>query len=482
MHFERTERRTKTLRFRLMMWNAIVVMVTGFVTLVGLREGVRITLVRELDELLLEDLNEIQLSLIEFRTAESTAFREQLDRKSQGHSQHQWFAQLSDPQGKILYSSLNAPAAETLAATGKGNSATTIQQWRVLTRDRQANTPMIIRVGASLEFIQADVARIDRLVAVAGSVILLLAPACGYWLAGRATRPLAQIINTMDELHPSKLDERLPIRGTGDELDRLSLTFNGLLDRIGTYLDDKRDFLANAAHELRTPITAIRSSVEVTLASDRTAAEYEEQLREILEESASLSSLINQLLLLSESGVESLKAHHELVRLDELLEKALDMFGGLAESRGVALTCAHNMPLRVDGNSQHLRQVLYNLIDNALKFTPAGGRIVTELQQDASGQQAMFRIEDTGRGIPSEDLAHVFDRFFRGDRARRRDLEARGTGLGLSICQAIVAAHGGTIQVESTVSVGTTVIVLLPLRAGFANVDSASTKGRFVHS
>jgi signal transduction histidine kinase len=482
MPFERTEKRTRTLRFRLMMWNAIVVIVTGLVTLIGLREGVRITLLRELDELLLEDLKEIQLSLAEFRSAQSHALREQLDRKSQGHSQHRWFAQLINREGEVLYSSSNAPAAKTLAGLGKDNSATTIQQWRVLTQLSDGPAQILIRVGASLEFIQADVARIDRLVAVAGGVILLLAPACGYWLAGRATRPLALIINTMDELHPSNLEERLPIRGTGDELDRLSMTFNGLLDRIGTYLQDKRDFLANAAHELRTPITAIRSSVEVTLASERTAAEYEEQLREILEESASLSSLVNQLLLLSESGVEALKAHHEQVPLDDLLDKALDMFGGLAESRDVQLTCAQNTPLRVEGNSQHLRQVLYNLIDNAIKFTPPGGRVVTELRLDDSEQQALFRIQDSGCGIPAEDVAHVFDRFFRGDRTHRRDLETRGTGLGLSICRAIVEGHGGSIRIDSTLGVGTTVVVLLPLRTGFSTSDLPSAKNILAHS
>ena len=462
MHFERTEKRTRTLRFRLMTWNAIVVIVTGIVTLVGLREGVRITLIRELDEVLLEDLNEIQLSLAEFGTAESNALHEQLDRKAQGHSHRKWFAQLSDRAGRILYSSANAPDAKTLATAATTNSATTVQESRILSREGRGSVLLTLRVGASLESIHNDIARIDRLVAVAGGFILLLAPACGYWLAGRATRPLAQIISTMDELHPSNLGERLPILGTGDELDQLSQTFNGLLDRIGIYLQDKRDFLANAAHELRTPVAAIRSSVEVTLAGDRTVAEYEELLREILDESASLGLLINQLLLLSESGVESLKVHHEQVRFDELLEKALDMFSGVAESREIQLSCSTTMPLVVNGNSQHLRQVVYNLIDNAIKFTSAGGSVVTELRTDESGQQAMLRVQDSGCGIPPDDLIHVFDRFFRGDRARRRDLETRGTGLGLSICQAIVEAHGGTIHIDSCVGSGTLVVVLLP--------------------
>lgn len=476
MRFERTEKWTRTLRFRLMVWNAFVVIVTGLVTLVGLREGVRITLVKELDELLREDASEIQLSLADLQTAQSGALREQLDRKAEGHREHHWFAQLTNAKGDILYSSSNAPPVETLAHLPPKESATAFQQWLVLTKVSEKNgSATILRVGASLQFIQRDVKRIDRLVAVAGGVILLLAPACGYWLAGRATRPLAEIINTMDELHPSNLDERLLIRGTGDELDRLSLTFNGLLDRIGIYLQDKRDLLANAAHELRTPITAIRSSVEVTLTSDRTATEYEEQLREVLEECASLTLLVNQLLLLSESEIESLKVHHDQVRLDELLTKAMDMFSGLAESRSVHLSCSRNAPIVVQGNSQHLRQVLYNLIDNAIKFTPPDGSIVAELGLDESGNQARFRLQDTGCGIGPADLEHVFDRFFRGDRAHRRDIQTRGTGLGLSICQAIVEAHGGTIRIDSTLGVGTTVVILLPGRAVSPTPDSAAS-------
>lgn len=447
----------RTLRVRLMAWNAAVVVVTAVAVLVGLREGVRITLVRELDQVLAEDLSEINLALARYRTTESVDLRDQLNRKDTGHAQHKWFVQLLGDEGRLLFASSHAPSDAPLPANREPQ---TVGEWRVTQRRESAVPGVTIRVGASLEMIRSDVKRIDRLVATAAGLVLLAAPLCGYWLAGRTTRPLNQMIDTMVELRPSSLSERLKIRGTGDEIDRLSATFNGLLDRIGIYLQEHRDFLANAAHELRTPLTAIRSSVEVTLANPRSVTEYQELLGEIIEESASLETLVNQLLLLSETEGERLRFHREQVRLDQLIEKALDMFGGVAEFRGIELVRPPLPGVEVRGNRGHLRQVVRNLLDNALKFTPPGGRVVVDLSLDV--ESVTFTVTDTGSGIPAEDLPHVFDRFYRGLKGRFGDGEVRGTGLGLSICEAIVRAHGGMIRVDNHEGPGTRVTVRFP--------------------
>lgn len=454
---------TRTLRFRLMVWNAFVVIITGVVILLGLREGVRIMLIHELDQHLYEDLSEIQLSLAEFGDPQSEQLREQLDRKAQGHSRHKWFTQLLDERGRVLCASANAPSPIPFAAARIGAVPQTIDGWRVLRQISSSQSKTLLLVGSSLERIHRDVALLDRLVAIAIGVILLIAPPCGYWLAGRATRPLAEIISMMAQVRPANLDERLPLRGTGDELDQLSVTFNRLLDRIGAYVQENRDFLANAAHELRTPLAAIRSSVEVALAGDRQREEYEELLGEIIEESSSLELLVNQLLLLAETEAERLKIQKERVRLDELVEKAMDMFGGVAEFRDIELSCPGLPAVEVEGNRQHLRQVIYNLLDNAIKFTAAGGRVRVDLKIDQPAGKVVFRVEDTGVGMSADDLPHVFDRFFCGDKARHRAGELRGTGLGLSICLAIVRAHEGTITVDSLPGKGTTFIVRLPL-------------------
>lgn len=445
---------TRTLRFRLMVWNALVVVVTAFVILAGLREGVRITLIRELDQVLAEDASEIGLALSKYKSAESALLREQLDRKDTGRAQHKWFAQLIDGEGRVLFATSHAPGLQPFA------EPRTVGEWRVAQRQQRSLPDITVIVGASLAMIHADVARLDKLVAAAAATALVIAPLCGYWLAGRATRPLNQMIGTMSQLRPANLHERLEIRGTGDELDRLSITFNGLLDRIGTYLQERRDFLANSAHELRTPLAAIRSSIEVTLTKSRSSQDYEELLAEVIEESASLELLVNQLLLLSETEAERLRIHTEHVRLDVLIEKALDMFGGVAEFREIQLLCPALPAAEIRGNRQHLRQVIHNLLDNALKFTPAGGRVCVQLALDEA--HVVVEVTDSGAGIPAEDLPQIFDRFYRGDRARQGHSDVRGTGLGLSICKAIVRAHEGTITVDSQLGRGTRFTVRLP--------------------
>ncbi|HLQ46007.1 MAG TPA: HAMP domain-containing sensor histidine kinase, partial [Planctomycetaceae bacterium] len=300
---------------------------------------------------------------------------------------------------------------------------------------------------------------------ISAAVVFVAAPLLGYWLAGRMTGYLAEVIHTAARLHPDQLQERLPLRGTDDELDQLAKTINLLLDRIARHLQERRDFLANAAHELRTPLAAIRSSAEVALGGDRSAEEYEELLGEIIEEGIALEALVNQLLLLSETEADWLKLRGERFAFDEVVLKAVEMFRGVAETKEIELVIGTVDHADLEGNRQHLRQVLNNLLDNAIKFTPDGGRVSISLKRDVAREQLLLEIRDSGIGIRPEDLPSVFQRFFRGDNARRREPEHQGTGLGLSICRAVVEAHGGHITASSQLGQGTTFVVTLPLPA-----------------
>jgi signal transduction histidine kinase len=320
-------------------------------------------------------------------------------------------------------------------------------------------------VGASLAIIDSDVAKLSRLMLAAGVLILFVAPLSGYFLAGRATRPLARILSTTARLRPSHIEERLPIRGTRDELDQLSLTINRFLDVLGEYLQRNREFVANAAHELRSPLAAVQSSVEVTLNSPRTVEEYQEMLGEIADECGQLRVLVNQLLLLAETDIERFPVDMRPVRFDRVVDRSVEMFRGAAEERSIELDSDLAEELVVNGDADRLRQVVNNLIDNSLKFTPPGGRVSISLARDSEQNQVVLRASDTGHGIAPEDLAHVFERFYRGDKSRHRELFTSGNGLGLSICQSIVTAHGGTIDVESTSGRGTTFTVRLPASA-----------------
>jgi signal transduction histidine kinase len=474
----------RSLRFRLMLWNIAAGVLTGLGILIAVRQGVRYTLIFDLDQALREDLTEIRLYFDPAGQQNWQALQDDLNRKATGHDYHGWFVQFFDHEGQPSWSSSGAPRLPPITDSQKTAETFHVDQYRVrYARLSGVREAAAVAVGCNERFIARDMAKIDQLVIFVGGLIVLVAPIGGYLLAGRTTRILGDLIHTTDRLRPSELKERLPIRGTGDELDALARTINGLLDRIADYLQQKHDFLANAAHELRTPLAAIRSSVEVALSGQRNEQEYRELLDEVIEQCSALQNLVNQLLLLSESDADRLIATAELVRLDELVLRAIDMFQGVAEDRGIELTANRPLPITIVGNRHHLRQVFNNLLDNAIKFTAIkftaasftaaeptatenrAGRINVQLARDDEHHMAVLRFRDNGIGIPAESLPKVFDRFYRADKARQREGGAGGSGLGLSICQAIVAAHHGTIDVTSTPGAETTITIRLPLAA-----------------
>lgn len=455
----------RTLRFRLAAWNAAIVIITALVTLVGLRQGVRWALMHELDQMLIDDAREIDLAIASTAPGDMVRLQNELSRMARGHEHHGWYVELLDADNRVLWTSPDAEAVAVIDMTDKNGKPETIAGYRFvqIAARKPVDGIASVRVGATLSRIAEDMARIDRWVMLAAGAVLLAAPLCGYWLASRAARTLGEIISTASRLRPSYLEERLPVRGSGDELDQLALTVNGLLDRIAAYLNVKRDFLANAAHELRTPLAAIRSSVEVALNGERSTLEYEELMVDVIEECSALETLVNQLLLLSETESDLPTAKFEPLDLRELAAKAIDMFSGVAETRGIRLRAGELASAPVIGNPVHLRQVLNNLIDNAVKYTPAGGEVVVQLSVDFDARTVQLAVSDTGQGISPRERRLIFERFYRGESSRSRNTTAGGTGLGLSICQSVIHNHAGEIDCESTPSRGTTFIVRLPL-------------------
>jgi signal transduction histidine kinase len=471
MRFEQLRTLFRSLRFRLSAWNTAAVLLIVIVTLLGVREALRLTLVHENDLLLRDDTNEVILAVEGFYPDLSQIFNE-MDRKAQGHLDRGLFVQLLDERGQSLWSSGKLPPLDKVQLPAAGRpSELTVGGYRVAQRTlhKQGMPDYTVRVGASLAMVDSDVSTLTRLMLAAGCVILFVAPVSGYWLAGRATRPLAHIITTAARLRPSHMEERLPIRGTLDELDQLSATINRFLDLLGDYLDRNREFVANAAHELRSPLAAVQSSVEVTLNSDRTIPEYQEMLSEIADQCGQLRLLVNQLLLLAETDTARFQVEKRPVRFDLLVQKSIDMFQGAAEERDIRLVGDLADEVTVYGDSNRLRQVVNNLIDNSLKFTPRGGHVAVSLRHDILGQRLILKVVDTGMGISAADLPHVFERFYRGDKSRDRENLTHGNGLGLSICRSIVSAHGGTIDAESS-GRGSTFIVTLPISAAQAVV------------
>jgi heavy metal sensor kinase len=324
------------------------------------------------------------------------------------------------------------------------------------------DTHYVVRLGTPAAFVQNEVSRLVRLMIPIALALTLLAPLGGYLLARRATAPIRQIIETTRRLRPSRLNERLSLRGAGDELDQLSGEINAFLDQIAGYLERHHEFIGNAAHELRSPLTAIQSSVDVALSKDRSREDYQELLDTIGEESERLRVLVNQLLTLAENDAVGLERPTAPVRLDEVVEKSLDVFGALAEDREIELKAEVQSPVTVPGDAARLRQVVNNLLDNALKFTAAGGRVTVNLHRDLAHHQAVLTVRDTGVGIPPEDVPRVFDRFYQVDKSHHRDGQ-HGNGLGLSIVQSIVQLHDGRVEVQSEPGRGAIFRVTLPM-------------------
>lgn len=462
MFFARLKAFTRTLSFRLMAWNAAVVALTAIVTLVGMQVGVRRALVHEIDQFLLDGLNELR-QILELTPADALSAG---SLRSEGLDVHfgQRSATLATETGQVLWSSDNEMLALPYDAQLADALPTNVANFRIVQQHipLAGGATLVARVGIPLEVIQADVNRVDRLALTFVAGLLVIAPLVGYWLAGRVLLPLRELIQRTALLRPTRQpDDRLPMRGAGDELDQLAGTVNGLLDRIASYLHHREDFVANAAHELRNPVAAIRSTAEVALGGQRTEQEYEELLEEMIEECARLETLVSQLLLLSESDANRLRFGEQGLDLGEVVRQASATFAPAAESLDIQLQ-VNVEPVLIDGNPHHLRQVVSNLLDNALKYTGQGGSISVTLSAEGKQGGALLVVEDDGIGIAPDDVPQVFKRFFRGDKSRVRDEHERGAGLGLSICKSIVEAHGGSILVESRLGSGTSFTVRLP--------------------
>ncbi|HET7341418.1 MAG TPA: ATP-binding protein, partial [Methylomirabilota bacterium] len=279
----------------------------------------------------------------------------------------------------------------------------------------------------------------------------------GRVMARAALKPVDEMSRAARRIDAEALTRRIAVRGTGDELDRLAATLNGMLARLENTFGEMRRFSADAAHELRTPLTALKGTLEVALRADRNVAEYREALVSALEEVDRLVRLAEDLLLLSRStaGPESPPAR---VDLEPLVLDVADVGARLAKDHGVTVRVGPMAPAAVLGDAGALRRALLNLVENGIKYTPAGGRV--ELSVAVADAEAVLAVEDTGPGVDEADAERIFEPFVRLDAARAR--ETGGSGLGLAIARSIVIAHRGTLGVERAAGGGARFTMRLP--------------------
>jgi heavy metal sensor kinase len=298
------------------------------------------------------------------------------------------------------------------------------------------------------------------------SILLVMIPLAlgvsvggGLFLANKSLRPVDDVTRAAQKITAQNLDQQIPARGVNDELGRLIQTFNDMIRRLRHSFDQIRQFSADASHELRTPLTIMRGEVELVLRSQKTSEEYRRVLVSNLDEIMRLSSIIDNLLTLSAAETEEHEIRRAPVRLQPLVRELLEDSEIIALKKRIRVTLADDEDLVVEGDALRLRQLFLNLVDNAVKYTPEEGSVTISLRREK--EWAVVSVRDTGIGIEPEDLEKIFDRFYRVDKGRSRDMG--GSGLGLSISRWIADLHGGRIDVASEPGKGSEFAVRLPL-------------------
>ncbi len=319
---------------------------------------------------------------------------------------------------------------------------------------------LLVQTAASTDANRKHLGELRRVFLATGPILLVAALGCGYLLARKGLAPVERMAAEADQITASRLDRRLAAPNPDDELGRLARTLNGMIARLELSFGDVQRFTADAAHELRTPLAVLRGEAEVTLLSDREPAEYRRALESMLEEIEHLTRLTEDLLSLSREDAQIPPSFEDL-RLDEVVRDAFGTMTAVAAEVDRRLVLAGELaPCLVRGDRERLRRVVVNLIDNALKYTRAGGLVQVSLA--LRGDEAVMTVADDGDGIPPEHLPMIFKRFYRVDASRPR--WGSSTGLGLPICRTVVLSHGGTIDVQSAPGAGTRVEVVLAAR------------------
>jgi signal transduction histidine kinase len=316
----------------------------------------------------------------------------------------------------------------------------------------------IVQVGKSTEARADLLARFRATLGLVTISVIVIALTGGWFATQSAVRPVRRLSTAVRRIIATgRTDERVVAGSEDDAINELTLLFNAMLDRIEGLVRGMRGALDNVSHDLRTPLTRLRGTAELALASEPDVDRYREALADCVEESDRVLVMLNTLMDISEAESGAMPLRREPVDLRDVAARAVELYHDTADAKGVALETGPQAPAVVSADRVRLEQVAANLIDNAVKYTPAGGRVVVEVER--TSDRALLRVRDTGTGIPEAELPRIWDRLFRGDRSRTE----RGLGLGLSLVKAIVEAHGGRVDVVSAPGEGATFTVALPL-------------------
>ncbi len=321
------------------------------------------------------------------------------------------------------------------------------------------NPDYLVEFGALLDPVETMLDHVFLQLAFGLPLAVIIITAGGYLLVRRALTPVEQITRAAERITQHNLSERLPVSSTGDQLEHLSVALNRMITRLDDAFQNSKRLVADASHDLRTPLTILRGELESFAEDARLNAELRARAGSMLEEIVHLSKIVEQLFTLSRLDAGEAQAEWAGFDLSELARTTAEQMSLLAEDKSVAITCDAGERMPVKGSRVRLKQVIVNLLDNAIKYTPAKGAI--QLRVLAVNGHAVMEVEDNGIGVPSNALPHIFERFYRADAAR--SVGSESAGLGLAIVKSICAAHGADVEAQSTVGRGSCFRVKVPL-------------------
>lgn len=456
----------RSIRFRLAFWYTIVVALTFAVFAGAIYLHISRTLAVSLDEAIAAEAGWVTARYDQFVTTKEhpDAFKEAILEHSSFFPLKE-YVEIWDSSGGMLYHSPNLGtdilASYATILPGTARSIETITRFRshnlrlMWCRNRDAR----VILAMPMENILQPVRELANIFILLGPIVVLLAIAVGMGLAKTSFSKINKVIETAQNITAERLHDRIPEQETQDEIGKIITTFNAMISRLDISFNQMKQFSADASHELRTPLAVMRSQLEGALTSHATLSDLKKIAANCLDETLRLTNIVTDLLLLSraDAGRETLK--REPVFLHELVSSTYEESAIIASQKSITVTLDANEKATILGEETHLRRMLLNLVDNAVKYNHDGGTISIALR--TVGGMARITISDSGIGIPDGDVGRIFDRFYRVDRARSR--EVGGSGLGLSIVYWIVQAHGGTIDVQSGTNEGSKFVISLPL-------------------
>ncbi len=467
----------QTTTFRLTLWYVGVFSLLSLVVFFIVYVSLAAHLQAQTDNEILDTAKEFNAL---YREHGVKALQSEFTREAGSRGSRDVFFQLHSPNGKLLAASdLSQWHGLKISRRVKPVSSKNQPSFRTfLLPDRECNVRIIsisaadgnvIEIGSSLQHNEIVLERYSETFGTALIIMLICGALVGYLLAQKAMAGVQRVTDTAFHIGKDGLGRRAPLADEGAEINALAYAFNGMLERIESLLDEMRQITDNVAHELRTPVTRIRGMAEMTLKGSENTGDYREMAASVIDTCDDLIEMVNTMLEISktDSGVAELS----ITPLDmrEIIEEAADLFAPMSEDKHIDIRVIAPSQVRITGDRRRLQRVVANLLDNAIKYTPCGGTVTLAIQADVTGVK--MEIMDTGGGINENDIPHIFDRFFRGDKSR----STAGSGLGLSLALAIVHAHGGDITVKNT-GQGTAFSVCLPIDQPFRRIPSNFTK------